>query len=244
VLQGISINLIGADPGTTVTIGLQADRTAIRGRLDAFVSAYNEVVAFVNEQNELGEDSRAVNLLFGDGLLRSVQSTLRRTLFNQNPLDVGSNEFGTLGLLGIRLQSDGTLSVDGAVLDEKLAADLDAFAELFVDSDGFDNGGVQPGDPGYNVDTTADSGLADDLMRALDGLLKSSSGAGGARVSGVFDARVEGLRDSIELINDQIERSEARLERTEELLVARFTALETLLGQLNSQSAFLNQSLA
>lgn len=246
VLEGISIELLSADQGAqTITFSVSPDRDAIVRGLQDFVDAYNAVNSFVRDQSEVDEDGNASGALFGDNLLATVQRTLRTTLFGQSAAAVAADTsgFGTLRLVGIELQSDGSLSIDRSVLDAKLDEDVDAVADLFADSDGFDNGGAQPGDANYYVDSTADTGLADDLARALDRLLTSSVGAGNTSFKGIFDTRLEALNGNISDINDQIADRERRLETVEAQLVARFTALETLLGQLNAQQASLNSVL-
>ena len=85
--------------------------------------------------------------------------------------------YSTLGLVGISTESDGTLSIDATKLDDKMSGNLAAFSDLFVDRDGFDNGGAAPGTQGYYQDTTADSGLAATLSRVIDRMMQLVPGA-------------------------------------------------------------------
>ncbi len=247
VLTGVSMTLLDADPnGPTVTINVGPDKAAIRSGIQSFVDAYNGVVGFINEQSEVNEDGEAQGALIGDSILATVQRTLRSSLFNTQPNSDPLNPdrgFESLNLIGIEIQSDGRLQIDSAKLDAKLDEDVNAVADLFADSDGFDNGGALPGDPLQFTDTTADTGLADDLARALDLVLKDQPGPNSTRFTSFFNARTQTLNDSISRINDRIETEEGRLETYEQFLVSRFTALETLLGQLNAQQSFLNQQI-
>ena len=181
-----------------------------------------------------------------DPALRSVRRALVDPLFGQTLAQVQADTegYGTLRMVGIESSVDGTLSINESVLQAKLDADLDAFADLFVDRDGFDNGGAGPGTPEYYVDLTEDSGLADDLMRAIDALVDRFDDGQGNVYKGLFDAREESVNAKIKLFDRQIEQREFRLERYEEHLVARFTALETLMAQLNAQGAYLQEKLA
>ena len=140
--------------------------------------------------------------------------------------------------------SDGKIGIDDVVLDQKRAADLGRLTDFFVDRDGFDNGGAALGSPGYYVDVTADTGFGDDLDRALGAVVEAYGDGTGQFFDGVIEARSEALADEIELYDDHIEAGERRLEQLEERLVARFAALESLLAQLNAQSAYLDQHLA
>lgn len=243
VLTGVSLQVLAADVGETVTFTVGPDKEAIKTQIGEFKDAYNTVVKFLNDQSTYGEESGAGGLLFGDNMLRTVERSLRNTLFGQITSASTPGAFDTLGIIGISVDKTGTMSVDDTVLDAKLDEDLNAVAELFADSDGFDNGGLSVGDPNYYVDTTLDSGLADDLMRELDRLTKGFADSSGSSLKGIFDARKAALEDSVSRIDDDIEHKEYRLSRFEENLVARFSALEGLMASLNAQSSFLNSGI-
>jgi flagellar hook-associated protein 2 len=243
VLTGVSISLLDADPATTVQFTVDADKTAIKGKLKEFVDAYNDVVKFVRDQNTYDPEKGPGGKLFGDSALRSIQRTLTGVLFGQTTAQVNADTegFGTLRLLGIVSKSDGSLSIDDSVMDEKMDEDLEQFADLFADTDGFSNGGAAVGTAGYYTDVTADTGLGDDLARAIDQIVKSYGDSSGNFYKGLFDARVESLNANIKSINQRIDEREHRLERYEEQLVRKFSALESLMAQLQSQQAYLNR---
>ena len=246
VVEGVGITVTKADVGTTISFTVDPDKEAIQESLQEFVDLYNEVIGFINGQSQYSEDGGPSGELFGDPALRSVRRALVDPLFGQTLAQVqaDSEGFGTLRMVGIESSVDGTLSINESVLQAKLDSDLDAFADLFVDRDGFDNGGAAPGTPEYYVDLTEDSGLADDLMRAIDALVDRFDDGQGNVYKGLFDARDESINAKIKLFDKQIEQREFRLERYEEHLVARFTALETLMAQLNAQGAYLQEKLA
>lgn len=56
---------------------------------------------------------------------------------------------------------------------------------------------------------------------------------------GAIATRIEGLGDSIDNIDDRIETTSKRVEEYRAVLERRFTALEELIGKLNSQQTFL-----
>ena len=59
----------------------------------------------------------------------------------------------------------------------------------------------------------------------------------------LFRSRKKSTDAAVKRIDDSIERMEARLEKREKTLRAQFNALETLVGGMNSQSAFLTQQI-
>jgi len=242
VVDGLSITLLSADPGSPATISIEPNKEGIKENLKAFTDAYNAVISFVNTQRTFTEGVGS-GLLSGDSILGNVTSEIRSAVLDIDPAIVAADTggFTTLGLIGIETQSDGTLVMDDVVIDEKLAEDLDAFADLFLDTDGFDNNGAELGTSGYHVDTTTDSGIATSLMRAIDRLTDKVYGAPPENQSfpGPFDGRIEAIQSRIDSYETQIERKERRLVDYETFLRKKFTALERVMAQLQAQGAAL-----
>ena len=246
VIEGVDISAQATNLGSQISFTVEADKEAVKEKVQGFVEAYNAVISFVNTQNTYSEDDGAGGELFGDSLLRSVRTTLNSALFNVDTAVVMADTEGysTLSLIGIKSGNDGTLSLDETTFDSKFSANIDALADLFVDTDGFDNGGAAEGTPEYYVDTSADSGLADKLYRSLDLLFGSIPGVSGSSTKALFDARTESLQGNIDQMQDSIDAKERYLEVYEQTLISRFAALEKLMGGLNSQGAALVNGLA
>ena len=240
VLDGVEINAQALTSGE-MTFNVDADTEGIKTRIDEFVDAYNAVIGFINTQNEYSEDAGAGGELFGDTALSSVRTALQSALFDVDisVVQADTEGYSTLGLVGIDLQSDGTLLVDDATLDEKLATDIDLFADLFVDTDGFDNGDAEENTADYYIDTTADTGVLDDLFRAIDQMVDDVQNEDGDLIKGLFGRRKDTVNANIERIDDQIERLEERLASYEETLILRFAALEELMAGLNAQQSYI-----
>ncbi len=122
--------------------------------------------------------------------------------------------FDMLNEVGITADLSGKLTVDGTKLDAAFALDFDAVGELF-----------------------AAEGVG--VAVRLDTILAPYLDAGG-----VFDSRTKGLKTSIEDINDQREALTQRLEALQARYTKQFSALDSLLSQLQSTSSFLNQQLS
>jgi flagellar hook-associated protein 2 len=245
VIPGVSIDLQAADPTEEISFTVGADTEAIKTKLQAFVDAYNEITSFINGQNDYTEDDGAGGELFGDSLLRSVRRSINSALFD---VDIGTilgdtEGFSTLSLIGIKVSSDGTMSIDDTTLDAKLAEDIDAVGDLFADTDGFDNGGAAEGTPEFYIDLTDDSGLADKLSRAIDRMFGSYTGPNGT-FKAIFDSRTETINEKISTLDDQIDSKEVYLARFEQTLIDRYAALESLMAMLNAQGAALTNGLA
>jgi flagellar hook-associated protein 2 len=217
VLAGISFT-VSATTTTPLTFTVDTDPAGMKENLQGFVDAYNAVIDFIGKQNTFSLEDGPGGELFGDRLLDSVRSALRRALFEVDPLVAANDPYSTLALVGIESDTDGKLSIDDEVFDAKLSGDLEAFAELFL---------------------APESGLFDRLESEIDGLIKDSTAPNGQAIDGLFDARRAAVHTVIRGFDDQIDRLERNLEKLEESLVRRFSALENLIGGLNAQAAFL-----
>ncbi|HKX46638.1 MAG TPA: flagellar filament capping protein FliD [Planctomycetota bacterium] len=240
VLPGLSITAqsLASGPTEAITFTISADTEAIQAGVQEFIDLYNKAIGFINSQNEYSEDEGPGGDLFGDSALRTVRSALNDALFGPGAVD-STSAFGSLGLVGIKLAVDGTLSLDAAKFQAKLGEDIDAFADLFADLDGFDNAGALEGTPEFYVDTSADSGVFSRLVQGLAKLLDDQTDVNGNTLKGLLDNKQATAQKNVDRIDDQIEQLELRLEKFEAGLVAQFTALETLLAGLQTQEQSL-----
>jgi len=251
VLSGVSLSVLAETTGE-VTFTVEPDKDAIKTKIEEFIEAYNEVIDFINTQNTYTppeEDGEAgtSGVLFGDGLLQSVKQSFSSALFNIDAATVAADTEGysTLSLIGIKTSSDGTLELNSTIFDEKFDANLEALADLFVDTDGFvrDPAAVANTAAWYQ-DTTADSGLMATLVRNIDQLFGSiEDNDPDVDLKGIFDLRRDAINSRIKGLNEQIQQKEDRLDDYEQDLIMRFARLEELMGALNAQGASLGAAL-
>lgn len=241
VLAGVSFTAQSADPLNPVLLSVSPDGTEIQTAVQEFVDAYNAVIKFTNKQNTYSQDGGAGGPLFGDSATTLVTATIHSSLFNVPTATVlaDTEGFSTMGLVGLNVQSDGTIVIDQTKLQAKIADNVVLLADLFADDDGFDDGGALPGEPGYGVDQTPDSGLASTLVRSIEALLAPSTGAGGIALNSIFRAKEDSLQSQIDQLDKRIADEDFRLGRFEERLMARFANLEHIMASLNSQTAAL-----
>jgi flagellar hook-associated protein 2 len=120
VLPGVTLNLLKADDTTEVTLNIDRDIDAIIDKISTFVDSYNEVAAYIHEQQSYDvENETTGGVLFGDGTLSSVKSDLLSTLVQT--VSGVSSEFSTLGLVGIEQES----FVTGVEYKAQLTIDTD-----------------------------------------------------------------------------------------------------------------------
>ncbi len=239
VITGVSFTAQAADPAKQINFSAVPNKAAVKTKVQGLVDSYNAVINFINTQNTYSKDAGAGGVLFGDQILSTVRTTINNALFNV-PLDQVANDttgYSTLSVIGISRQSDGTLLIDQTKLDDKLNTNIAAFSDLFVDTDGFNNGGALPNTPEYYIDTTADSGLASSLTRAIDQMIKLTSSSGGIAIKGLFDARNETINNQIKDLNSQVLAKQVYVDKFEQDLQSKFANLEATIGKLNSAGA-------
>jgi len=112
-VSGVTLNLLGASPGTTVDVSIQPDTNAAQTAISNFVSAYNTVVGDVNNQYAVGANNME-GPLAGDSTISLLQSDLLSAGAYTNG---GTSGVATLADLGITMNDDGTLTLDSATLD-------------------------------------------------------------------------------------------------------------------------------
>jgi flagellar hook-associated protein 2 len=224
LLPGLTLQLRSTTAGV-VDVSVALDAETVASRLEAFATAYNEVRDFIEEQSAYDEKTKKAGQLSGDGTLRAVQQRVQAIV-------VGSYSAGGLGGLtdiGVRFDDEGRLTVDREDLTAALGSDPNAVRQLL--------GGLG-----------AQQGLAAKLAQAIDEIAKSNvqsfapgtpenpSGSGPIFIElSLLPARTVAVDARIDVLERQIERLEARLAKREELLVAQFTRMESLVTQLREQ---------
>lgn len=134
VIEGVSLNLVSAQPGTTVAVEVSFDKSAAETKIKSFVDAYNALRAQITRLGGYDSASKTAGPMLGDALLSGIDSELRRTL--SSPVDAAGDTYQTLASIGIKTQANGTLAIDSAKLKDALATQFDNVSELFGSSQG------------------------------------------------------------------------------------------------------------
>jgi flagellar hook-associated protein 2 len=220
--------LFTVDGNFTVTSSSNTIDTAIQGitlelktedSATLTVERDNEAVKesvqeFVDAYNNL--DSVMEELGSGDLQGESVLLSIESQLRSVfNSAATGlSGNYSYLAEVGVTFQKDGTLALDASTLDSALIADFDGVAQLFGDSS-----------QGYAVQL---KGITDSLLST----------------TGVLKVRQDGINDRIDNLEDRKVRLERRLEIVQKRYQDQFTALDTLLGNLQATSDYLTNQLS
>jgi flagellar hook-associated protein 2 len=155
-ISGVTLNLLQAEPGTTVDLTVARDGAAIKSSVQAVATAYNALVKFVSDQRASGQP------LANSSPLRAAMSSITNTLLTAVPGATGVYTRTTMA--GLSLQKDGTLALDAATFDAALTTNYADVLRLFQTSGtatnsevsfGFSTDKTQAGTYAVNITTAA-----------------------------------------------------------------------------------------
>ncbi|MBS1818545.1 MAG: flagellar filament capping protein FliD [Acidobacteria bacterium] len=115
-VPGTTLNLLKKAPGTTVSLDVTSDDTALQNKVEAFVSAYNALQKFVTDQGTAATAGNGSSIA-RDPLLRTLRNELRSALNSQ----YGSEDISYLGQIGVEFTRTGTLQLNATKFKAALA---------------------------------------------------------------------------------------------------------------------------
>jgi len=180
VIQGVTLNLLSVESGTTINLSVTRDLATIQSNIETFVADYNDIISFIGDQFNYDEENKKTGgTLFGDQTLASIQSDLRTIMVNTVwGVDADLN---TLGLAGISFDNEGVLSVDSTTLSGYLDTNFEDVRNLFAANGSSTNSNIkyightketQKGDYTVNITQAATKG-------SVSGNVDLSGGIGG-----------------------------------------------------------------
>lgn len=214
VLTGVSVSL-KQEGAAQITV--DDDTAAITNKAKTLAAAFNDLVTFVAGQSTVDQaDGQGTDANVGT---LAGDSTIRRIVdsLHDELSGVVAGTSGVINLsgLGFATQKDGTVKFSEDDFKKALADDPDALARVFS--------GVGTG-----------QGAADRLVDLID-TLNQAGGAIASRTKGL-DAEAASLQHDIDSGNSNVDTIKAQL-------TAQFTALETLVSNLQQQSSFITSAL-
>lgn len=246
-IDGVKIELL-EKTSEPINVTMKDDATLLLEPFKKFVEDYNSMINLVNslikekvysdyqplsdEQKEEMSETQIKNweekaksgLLRGDTILKGIalkmQSTMYSTAIN------GGISLHNLGITSAGYLENGKLQIDESKLKEALKTKGNEIRELF----------------------TSEKGLGNSLNDIIVGAIKTS-GVQGKRgtlveMAGVVSTSSDtenNITEKIQKTNKVISALQTRLSSEESRLWNRFTAMETALQQLNSQSSIISQ---
>jgi flagellar hook-associated protein 2 len=134
VIEGVTLQLAEAEVGKITRLTVGVDDAGIRGKLDAFISAYNNVAKTIASLRSWNAETKKAGPLLGDSMLRSIEAQLRK--FISEPVEGALSPYTTLASLGVTTNASGALEVSKTKFDAAMAASPAALRRLFTGETG------------------------------------------------------------------------------------------------------------
>ena len=245
-VDGVKITLKETS-SSAIDIELKNDASSLKESIQKFVDDYNAMVSLASgltaekvysDYAPLSDEQKAEmtetqikdweakaksGVLRADRILISLTSKLQSTLLGSN---VNGFSLFSMGITTGGYGCDGNLKINETKLDEALANNADQVRDLFTDANGLGN----------KMNTLIDTYISTSGNKGQRGILIEAAGMESTR-----SETENSIYDSIKRTNKLIDTLQDRLESQEATLWKRFTAMETALEKLNSQSAILTQ---
>jgi len=211
-IPGATLSLLRADPTKTVTVSVSPDDSALVGKAQTLVSAYNNLTKFIQSQNTSAAQGQQGTLAH-EAILRQARDTLR-SVFNGT---YGTGTFTHLAEVGFGFDRAGSLTLDKTALTTALTQSRSSVVTLFAGNAttaaGFTNGAFGTMQSGIHDFTQAGG-----FVSSAQILLQAQS----TRLSGLINT-----------MQDRLAVQRATLQR-------EYTAADLAMTQLKSQSAGLS----
>lgn len=202
------------------SILIQKDTAAIESKVQAFVDAYN---SYQTTLSSLMDYKDAAGALSGDSTARRIQSAIRSS--TTSSLTLSGNAYTAISDLGVTSDQYGKLSLNSSDFQAALSANPDDVKRFF-------GGTTITSNLSDNTDST---GLADNLKNIIDTYINASTG--------MLISKEDRIQNSIDDIADDRLDVIARMASLEERYTKQFTAMDTLVSQLQGTSDFLTNQM-
>jgi flagellar hook-associated protein 2 len=261
VFNGIEVtverNAIIPPGGLEFQVSIGRDTSGLFDTIKSFVEDYNALIDYVfgyvseppdreyyfltdtdreelnlsDRQEQRWEERARKGLLYNDRTIISLMSTMRTAMFTGVDRGLGDGSMFGLFSMGITTsdnwKQNGKLVINEQRLRAAIENDIDAVTRLFTDAEN----GIMP-----KLMDTINSAVRSTGERWERGLLVQRAG-----VAGGTSATSNALYDQIKRLNNVISNLEVRYQRQQDRYWKIFSALETQMGQLNSQHDFISQ---
>ena len=124
VISGVTLHLHDTTDENGEQITLNRDVASIKTKINKFVEAYNEAVAYIKEKTGYNDVLKTAGILMGDFVVRTIKERISSPLYSQTEGFIEDlDTFLTPAHIGFELDRDGMLSFDAGQFDEAIAED-------------------------------------------------------------------------------------------------------------------------
>lgn len=221
LMTGVNVT-VSAQVGTSTTVSVAQDNTAITQKVQDLVNAANAALSKISQYTDSSSGSTAP--LKGDWPLISLSNSI---------IDAVTNVVGTATATdaGLTVDRYGVIQFDSSAFTAKLQSDPNFITTVF----GGSNGNGADGIPGTYDDTITTDGIGARLMQIAAQASDTTVGTLTTMAAGEDSTATD--------LTNQISDWDVRLQLQQQTLTDQFNAMETALGTLKSQQSWLTSQI-
>ena len=221
VITGVSLDLRAT--GATTSIRLTQDNTALKDKLNAVVTAYNDASNILDEVSNPKSTLETYGAtLVGDSTVRYVKQQLRNMMLSTS--STPGAKVSALWQMGISIDETGKMSADATKLDKALTDNFDDVVQALTG-----------GQNALPATSSVSAGLFGDAFKKITSLVKQTPDA--ALYAQTQNANTQNTR-----YKDDLTKLQTRMDSLLARYTKQFAAMESLVGQINSQKTSLKSS--
>lgn len=221
LLDGVTLNLLSAPSASAGSLSVEVSTDDVEAKIRMLVETYNTIHTAFDALTDLDSSEELGGSLNGDNTFRTIENQLRDMFTNMSSTP-GSN-LSYLSDIGIEMTRYGTLEIDEEELADALASNYsDVKTMLSADTENQS----QSGD--------ASRGIAGDALFTLRYLMDTD---------GPIRTRTDMATTRIADYEADLADLELRMEQVYQRYLKQFTAMETIVDQMNSTRDFLEQQI-
>ncbi len=134
VIDGVTLSLFKAEPDTVVDIDISADLNGIKTAIADFVDSYNAIKDFVTAQKQEIDRDEDGDEEFGPLAFNTTVQQILGRLGQIASVEVTGQDdgFRSLSQIGVTIGEDFRMSINDAVIDNKLITNVEKVKDLFT----------------------------------------------------------------------------------------------------------------
>ncbi|WP_095080157.1 flagellar filament capping protein FliD [Pseudomonas sp. Irchel s3h17] len=212
-ISGVTLDLVAKDKDKPITINVASNTDTLKTSVQSFVSAYNALLTSINTQTKVTATGDASTTTAGALTGDASMRQLVNSLRSELVNSSGSSAMSSLAQMGI-------------TTDQKTGL-------LSLDDKAWDKAVVKgAGDIAKMF--TGDTGLVARMTKATDSYVGST---------GSLASRVTDLNTKLTDLTTQQAELDRRMESLQKSLSAKYTAMDTMIAQLNASSSSIMTTL-
>lgn len=225
LIPGTTLTFSGITTGSGATVGLTRDTSAVKTKLQALVTAYNDANTMLNTVSDPGSTVETYGAtLVGNSMVGSVRTQIRAMFLPSSVTPNANGVPNSLRDLGVSIDKNGTMSLDSTKLDNTLTSHYDDVTKLMTNNL-----------EGVSTFYTAASGVAGDAVRHLSEMVSATS-----------SLSIQSANQTTSIANYQ--KNLAKLDTRMTQILARYTqqlaTMDSIVGQTKSMQTGLTNTFA